>query len=93
VANDNRSDTFPETPFHIRVLPSNDQAPTFKESTIVLRPLQSGTLTLPREVFEVEDPDTDIDDLIFTVDKTPSNFILEMRSKGHQYALNRGLNS
>ncbi len=93
MANDNRSDTFPETPFHIRVLPSNDQAPTFKESTIVLRPLQSGTLTLPREVFEVEDPDTDIDDLIFTVDKTPSNFILEMRSKGHQYALNRGLNS
>ncbi len=90
VTNDNRSDTFPETPFHIRVIPSNDQAPIFKDSKINLKIMQSGTLTLPRDLFEVEDPDTAIDNLIFAIDKAPDNFILELRTKGQNHVLNKG---
>ena len=47
-------------------------------------------MVLNKEVFEVEDPDTSIDNIIFTIEKPPDNLILELHSKGHQYSLNKG---
>ena len=48
-------------------------------------------MTLAKELFDVEDPDTAIDNIIFTIEKPPDNLILELHSKGHQYMLNKGL--
>ncbi len=64
VSNDNRSDTFPETPFHIKVSPANDQAPRFKTAVLEMGLARSGSLALPREFFAVEDPDTAIDNMV-----------------------------
>ena len=46
---------------------------------------------MPKEFFEVEDPDTSIDNIIFTVEKPPENLVIELNSKGHQYSLQKGL--
>lgn len=89
VTNDNRGDTFPETPFHIRVLPANDQAPSFKESVAYLDLTQSASLTLTSDLFDVDDPDTYIDNIVFTIEKPADNAIIELRSKGHNYIINK----
>jgi hypothetical protein len=89
VTNDHRSDTFPETPFHIRVIPANDQAPAFKSSVSNIEIQQGGSLILPRELFDVEDPDTPIENLVFTIEKAPENLLIELRSKGQRYVINR----
>ena len=89
VTNDNRSDTFPETPFHIKVSPSNDQAPNFKEAITNLKIMQTSSLTLPRDLFDVDDPDTSIDNIIFTIEKAPENSIIELRTRGQRYIINK----
>ncbi|CAF0709358.1 unnamed protein product [Brachionus calyciflorus] len=89
VTNDNRSDTFPETPFHVKVLPANDQAPIFKDPVSVINMLQSGSVTLPRDIFDVEDPDTSLENLIFTIEKPPDNTVIELRSKGQRYVISK----
>jgi hypothetical protein len=71
-------------------LPSNDQAPTFKEGTSHIKLTQSGSITLDKELFGIEDPDTAIDNILFTIEKPPDNLILELHSKGHHYTLNKG---
>lgn len=52
---------------------------------------QSGSITLPKELFDVEDPDTAIENILFTIEKPPDNLVLELRSKGHNYILNKGI--
>ena len=89
VTNDNRSDTFPETPFHIKVSPSNDQAPNFKEAITNLKLMQTSSLTLPRDLFDVDDPDTSIENIIFTIEKAPENSIIELRTRGQRYIINK----
>jgi hypothetical protein len=89
VTNDNRSDTFPETPFHIKVLPSNDQAPVFKETVSSLVILQSGSLILPRDLFDVNDPDTSIENIIFSVEKQPDHSVIELRTRNQRYVLGK----
>ena len=89
VTNDNRSDTFPETPFHIKVSPANDQAPQFKQSLLDLNMAQSGSLVLSREFFSVEDPDTAIDNMVFTIEKTAENVMIELRARGQRYLISK----
>ena len=89
VTNDHRSDTFPETPFHVRVLPSNDQAPSFKSTVSSLEIQSGGSLILPRDLFDVEDPDTSLENLIFTVEKAPDSLVIELRSKGQRYVISK----
>jgi len=89
VTNDNRSDTFPETPFHIKVLPSNDQAPKFKETVSHLAIQQSGSLILQQDLFDVDDPDTAIENIIFTIEKSPDNTVVELRTRGQRYIINK----
>jgi hypothetical protein len=89
VTNDHRSDTFPETPFHVRVQPSNDQAPAFKSATSTIEIQQGASLVLPRDIFDVEDPDTPLDNLIFTIEKAPDTLSIELRSKGHRYVISK----
>ena len=89
VTNDNRSDTFPETPFHIKVLASNDQAPVFKETVSTVGVAHGGSTTLGRDLFDVIDPDTSIDNLVFMVEKAPENCVLELRARGQRHVLNK----
>lgn len=80
MTNDNRSDTFPETPFHIKCLPSNDQAPTFAHVSAHLTLQHGSSLVLTRDIFDVIDPDTQLDNLVFTLERAPAWSVLEMRS-------------
>lgn len=89
MTNDNRSDTFPETPFHIKVSPANDQAPQFKQPLLDLNMAQSGSLVLSRDFFSVEDPDTAIDNMVFTISKTAENVMIELRARGQRYLISK----
>ena len=89
VTNDNRSDTFPETPFHVKVMPANDQGPIFTESVSEIKLLQSASLILPRDLFDVQDPDTPLDDLVFKIEKAPENNVIELRNKGQRYVISK----
>ena len=89
VTNDNRSDTFPETPFYIKVSPANDQAPKFKQPILSLNMAQSSSLALPRDFFSVEDPDTAIDNMIFTLEKPANNVTIELRARGQRYFISK----
>lgn len=80
MTNDNRSDTFPETPFHIKCLPSNDQAPAFVQVSAHLTLQHGSSLVLTRDLFDVIDPDTQLDNLVFTLERAPAWCVLEMRS-------------
>lgn len=80
VTNDNRSDTFPETPFHIKCLPSNDQAPAFVYVSAHLVLQHGSSLVLARDLFDVIDPDTQLDNLVFTLERAPTWCVLELRS-------------
>ncbi len=87
VMNDNRSDTFPETPFHIKVSPSNDQAPFFKLNTsppLNLNISEYGSLSLSRDLFDFEDPDTPIDNIFFSIENPSDNYLIELRIKDKQ---------
>lgn len=48
-----------------------------------------GSTTLSREIFDVIDPDTSIDNLVFMVEKAPENCILELRARGQRHILNK----
>lgn len=50
---------------------------------------QSGSLALSRNFFAVEDPDTAIDNMIFSVEKTAENVILELRARGQRYLISK----
>lgn len=89
VTNDNRSDTFPETPFHIKVSPSNDQAPFFKENTTYLNVSQNGIVSLMRDLFDFEDPDSAIDNMFFSIENPTENFLIELRIKDKRYIITK----
>lgn len=89
VTNDNRSDTFPETPFHVKIVPANDQGPIFTESVSEVKLLQSASLILPRDLFDAQDPDTALDNLIFKIEKAPDNLVIELRNKGQRYVISK----
>jgi hypothetical protein len=89
VTNDNRSDTFPETPFHIRVVPANDEPPLFKSPVSHLKLMQGSSVTLSREIFDIEDADTSIDNLMFKIEKVPMAAVVELRMRGQRYFLSK----
>lgn len=89
VTNDNRSDTFPETPFHVKVMPANDQGPIFTESVSEIKLLQSASLILARDLFDVQDPDTPLNDLVFKIEKAPDNNVIELHNKGQRYVVSK----
>lgn len=50
---------------------------------------QSGSLALSRNFFGVEDPDTAIDNMVFSIEKTAENVILELRARGQRYLISK----
>ena len=40
-------------------------------------------------MFDVEDPDTSLDSLVFTIESAPENTVIELRSKGQRYVLSK----
>lgn len=59
----------------------------FKDVVSNLEIAQGGSLILSRELFDVDDPDTSIDNLIFIVEKSPDNTVIEFRSRGQRYVI------
>ena len=51
--------------------------------------MQTSSLTLPRDLIDVDDPDTSIDNIIFTIEKAPENSIIELRTRGQRYIINK----
>ena len=90
VTNDNRGDTFPETPFHVRLLASNDQAPVFVQSSATLLVPERGSLIVPRDLFDIHDPDTGIERIVFAVERVPTRLALELRARSQRYLLAKG---
>ena len=50
---------------------------------------QSSSLALPRDFFSVEDPDTAIDNMIFTLEKPANNVTIELRARGQRYFISK----
>lgn len=69
--------------------PSNDQAPFFKENTTQLSISKSGSLSLARELFDFEDPDTAIDNIFFSIENPTDNFLIELRIKDKRYVITK----
>ena len=44
---------------------------------------------MSRELFDVNDPDTSIDNIVFTIEKAPENSIIELRTRGQRYIINK----
>lgn len=51
--------------------------------------MQSGSLILSRDLFDVNDPDTSIDNIIFTIEKPPDNAVIELRTRGQRYVISK----
>ena len=49
----------------------------------------SGSLALSRDFFSVKDPDTAIDNMVFSIEKTAENVILELRARGQRYLISK----
>jgi len=92
VVNDNRGDTFPETPFYLKVLPSNNQAPRFKEAQTELVMSIGQGLTLSPRVFEVEDFDSPLESLRFNIDKKSYDILIELIVDGQRKIINKNYN-
>jgi hypothetical protein len=70
-------------------LPSNDQSPEFKETVTSLVIMQSGSLILQHNIFDVDDPDTAIENIVFTIEQPPENSIIELRTRGQRYVISK----
>jgi hypothetical protein len=71
------------------VHPANDQAPTFKATSSNIELQHGGSLVLARDLFDVEDADTPLDNLIFTIEKAPDSLLIELRAKGQRYVISK----
>lgn len=70
-------------------MPANDQAPVFKDNLAQITLSQSGSATLSQSIFDVEDPDTALNNLLFKIEKVAENADLELHSKGRRYILKK----
>ena len=50
---------------------------------------QGGSVTLSRNLFDVIDPDTSIENLVFILEKPALNCVLELRTRGQRHVINK----
>ena len=51
--------------------------------------MQSGSLILQHNIFDVDDPDTAIENIVFTIEQPPVNSIIELRTRGQRYVISK----
>lgn len=46
-------------------------------------------MVLPQDLFDIDDPDTSLEQIVFTIEKAPDNLVVELRSKGQRYVISK----
>ena len=51
--------------------------------------MQSGSLILQHNIFDVDDPDTALENIVYTIEQPPENSIIELRTRGQRYVISK----